>query len=1101
MFKIVRACLLPLAVLLCLFRTAAAAEQPAEGDAFFETKVRPLLAEYCRDCHTSENRESELSLDSLQDMLQGGSRGPAVVPGKSSESLLISAVKHGETLKMPPKSKLTPVQVADLMKWIEMGCPWPNSKPAPVIPRNPAALEPELTPEQTSFWAFQVPVRPTIPQIPRDASGKAASSLHPIDAFIIADLQTAGLKPAPPADKSALLRRATFDLTGLPPSPPELDAFLADTSADAFEKVIERLLATPQYGEKWARHWLDVARYADSNGLDENLAYANAFRYRDYVVAAFNNDKPYDQFVREQIAGDLLPHDGNDAIRLERLVATGFLSLGAKMLAEDDPMKMQMDIIDEQVDTIGKTFMGLTLGCARCHDHKFDPVSMADYYGMAGIFKSSKTMENFKVVARWQELPLATQKELDDRQQLQDQLAAVKADVSSIVNSENEILLTAARSQTGTYLLAACAQQHRESMLASVSSRGGTPFDQQPSDAITIESESFIRGNVARDTQGYGRGIGVLVNQGPVPNFAEYEVEIAAAGLYQLELRYAAAESRPCKVLVNGQVVSDAVATDVTGGWDPEQQQWFVESFCTLQVGKNTIRIERDGPFPHIDKLFWVLAPEDIQRSPFSSGSPENGLVAYWVRQWRDFLMHPEKDSDGLFTAWRNLLQGRAVDQDAGALQKLLPGTSVPPTATDLAAAYNTRIAEVVAKINSAVDPKAVTFSDPLEESLRKIIVDPAGPFQVTAELEPLYSETAREKLIPLRADIAAREASMPVFSEAMVVTDQTPENLRIHVRGSHLTLGAEVPRRVPRILAGEHGKNFLPNGSGRREFADWLASPQHPLTARVMVNRIWQWHFGAALVRSPDNFGMLGEQPTHPKLLDWLAIEFIERGWSLKELHRLMMTSAAYQMSTSHSEPPLVQDPENRLWWHFPRRRLDAEEVRDAILVAAGTLDPSMTGTMLTTPNRAYVTSTASVDPDVYRSNRRSVYLPVVRSALYDVFQAFDFADPTAQSGLRQATTVAPQALFMMNSELVSRQTLAMADRLLQQESDDAGRIQSAWLLILGRKPSASETENGIAYLNGYEQRLSGSADARKRAWQSLCRAVVSTNEFLFVE
>jgi hypothetical protein len=1076
--------------------------QMSEGEAFFESRVRPLFVAHCQECHTTGNAESELSLDSLQDLLQGGSRGPAVVPGNPAESLLVSAVKHGETLKMPPKTKLTPAQVSDLMQWIAMGCPWPNSAPSKVVARSAAALEPELTPEQRSFWAFQIPVRPEIPNLRQDEAPNGSTvAVTAIDAFIGAGLMQAGLRSSPPAEKAALLRRATFDLTGLPPSPQQIDEFLSDSSSDAFEKLVERLLATPQYGEKWARHWLDVARYADSNGLDENLAYANAFRYRDYVIASFNNDKPYDQFVREQIAGDLLAHDGNDAVRLERLVATGFLSLGAKMLAEDDPMKMQMDIIDEQVDTIGRTFMGLTLGCARCHDHKFDPVSTADYYGLAGIFKSSKTMENFKVVARWQELPLATQKEVDERNRQQELLAAVQAKATAIVTSENNSLLTTARAQADSYLLAACAIIQRESLLTNAVSQGALPKDQQNPQVIAIEAESFSRGNVLRDTEGYGRGIGVLVNQGEVPNFVEYDIDVKTSGLSQFELRYAAAESRPCRILINGRIVSTTAADDVSGGWDAEQQKWFVEGLFPLQAGKNLIRIERDGAFPHIDQIAFSPASADVQSTMFTPSVAEENLVASWVQQWRYFLLHPEKDFDGLFGAWRNLLQGRASDHEASEKQLELLGGAAPKLPAELAAIYQNRIADVVKQAGQAADPATVTLTDPVDEALRKILFHPERLWKLTPELESSYSAAARAELVPLRADIAAREAALPKFNEAMVVTDQTPENLKIHVRGSHLTLGAEVPRRVPRILAGDSGRVFSPSGSGRLELAQWLTDRQHPLTARVMVNRIWQWHFGAGLVRSPDNFGMLGETPTHPELLDWLAIEFMDRGWSLKEMHRLIMNSATYQMGTNHPDPPTVKDPENRLWWHFPRRRLNAEEVRDAILVAAGTLDPLMTGTMLTTANRAYVTSTASVHPDVYRSNRRSVYLPVVRSALYDVFQAFDFADPTSQSGLRQATTVAPQALFMMNSELVSKQTMEMADRLMRQEADDAGRVRSVWLSVLGRQPTAAEIENTIAYLDGFEQRLSGAVDGRKRAWQSLCRAVISTNEFLFLE
>ncbi len=814
---------------------------------FFESRIRPLLVEHCHACHAGDNRESQLNLDSLAGLLEGGTRGPAIVPGKPSESLLISAVMHGELLKMPPRAKLSSAEVGDLVRWVELGSPWPGAE----LPANPsrtasgpkaaAGAEPELSAEAKSFWAFRPPEQPEVPSAADDHW-----STGPIDRFIFLRLREAGLEPAPPVEKRLLLRRATFDLIGLPPTPEEVAAFLADDSPEAFARVVERLLESAHYGEKWGRHWLDVARYADSNGLDENLAYANAWRYRDYVIAAFNQDKPYDQFVREQIAGDLLTPDRNDSRRLEQLTGTGFLSLGAKMLAEDDPMKMQMDIIDEQVDTLGRTFLGLTLGCARCHDHKFDPITTADYYGLAGIFKSTRTMENFQVVARWQELPLLTDAALAAQRAEQEQIATREAEIMALVTAEGE-------------------------------------------------------------------------------------------------------------------------------------------------------RVRRE-----------------------LAGQPSAG-------------------------------------SDAG-----------------------------------------------------------REPSPADGDTESRFSAEVRENLRALRADVAARRAELHAPADVMAVSDEKSEDLRIHIRGSHLTLGTIVPRRIPRIFTAGQVTPLQVAGSGRRELADWLTDPAHPLTARVFVNRVWQWHFVAAIVRSPDNFGLLGERPTHPELLDWLAGEFVRTGWSVKSLHRLMMLSATYRMSGNSPEPATTTDPENRLWWKFPRRRLDAEELRDALLAVGGTLDRGMGGTLLTTENRAYVTSTTSVNPDVYRTNRRSVYVPVVRSALYDVFQAFDFADPTSQSGLRQTTTVAPQALFMMNSEVVAQQTLALARKLLAECPDDAARVRTACLVAYGREPLGHETEQALAYLADYGRRIARDAEAgtdggatsvaagpevRTRAWQSYCRALVSANEFLFVE
>ena len=765
-------------------------EIPISGVAakFFETNVRPVLINRCLECHGPKKQKGELRVDSLAALLEGGKSGAAITPGHPEKSLLVRAIRHDDPmLHMPPRQKLPAKEIADLTAWVAMGSPWPQASPTNKTPTQPDQ-ESTFTPAQKNFWSFLPPKKESPPKVKNSAWVQS-----PIDAFILAGLEAKGMTPAPPADPRVLVRRLTLDLIGLPPTPEEVAIFLNDYSRDkrpALEKLIDRLLASPRYGERWGRHWLDLARYADSNGMDENLAYGNAWRYRDYVINAFNQDKPYDRFVREQLAGDLIPDSSTDQI-----TATGFLVIGPKMLAEDDPVKMEMDIIDEQVDTMGRTFMGLTLGCARCHDHKFDPLPTADYYSLAGIFKSTKTMDHFKVVARWQERSLAT------------------------------------------------------------------------------------------------------------------------------------------------------------------------------PAGK-------------------------------------------------------------------------------------------------------ARLQEHQAKID-----------------------------QVTAQIK--QAESGDKTALPkLREELSKLQKNAPELPEAMAVSEQKPVNLRIHVRGNHLTLGKEMPRRFPRILG--DNKILGNQSSGRLELADWLTKPDHPLTSRVLVNRLWHWHFGAGLVRSPDNFGLLGDRPTNQALLDWLAVRFVESGWSIKALHRQILLSSTYQMSTAFDDKSAQLDPENRLHWRMNRRRLEAEAIRDSLLFVSGALDLKMGGTVFEGKNRNYIPGYPNDSYDKYNSPRRSVYLPVLRSALYDVFQAFDFADPSTANGERATTTVAPQALFMLNSKLVETNTKALAANLLQKDQlSDPVRIKMAFEVLYARPPGMKEITRALDFLSRLERedQAGTPAERRLRAWQSLCRVLVAANEFIFVE
>lgn len=788
-----------------------AAEPKAPTDQqlqFFETKIRPVLANHCYDCHGPDEQSSELRLDTASGLFQGGGSGPPVVPGQPDQSLLLAAISHtNPELKMPPDEKLPAEHIENLKRWIEMGAPHPDYSKVQMQSDN-ADLETER-----QFWAFQPPRKSAVPTV-KDASWPK----NDIDRFILAKLEEKNLRPAAKADKRTLIRRATFDLTGLPPTVEDVEAFLADESDEAFAKVVERLLASPQYGERWARHWLDIARYADSNGLDENIAHGNAWRYRDYVVKSFNEDKPYDQFLIEQLAGDLLEPTGDRNVDYERLVATGLLSLGPKVLAEVDEGKMEMDIIDEQIDTLGRALMGLTLGCARCHNHKFDPIPTSDYYALAGIFKSTRTMEHFRKVARWHENPIPGPEDLKRQEEHKQKVAEKKEAIEAFVASANQLLL--------------------------------------------------------------------------------------------------------------------------------------------------------------------------------------------------------EK-------------------------------------------------------------------------------CDPPGKLPDKPETQ--YDAETKEKLKKLRDELAALEKAAPEMPSAMGVQEGQVMDLQIHIRGSHLSLGAKVKRGFPRVLVSTTPPPIGEKESGRLQLAHWLTSSEHPLTARVMANRIWRWHFGEGLVRTPDNFGRLGEAPDNQPLLDWLACRFVEDGWSFKQMHRLIMLSSTYQMSSEHNAQAAAVDPENRLMWRSNIKRLEAEAIRDSLLSVSGLLDLSVGGSLLTVKNRDYFFHHTSQDSTTYDTPRRSIYLPVVRNHLYEVFMLFDYSDASVLNGDRASSTVAPQALFLMNGEMVHDASTAMARNALQI-ADARQRIQDLHLRNYGRPASDSEIERSQQFVQMLQERWKDENDAELRAWAALCQVLVSANEFIYV-
>ena len=1031
-----------------------------EGVAFFEKKIRPVLVEHCYRCHSEEaaskgKLKGGLRLDLREAIRAKGDSGKlAVVPGKPGESQVLHALEYLDAeLQMPPKNRLPKNVVNDFRVWIQMGAPDPRDGKAVA-----EKVEKIDFAKAREFWSLKGIADPTPPIVKDEAWVQS-----PLDRFILKRLEKEGFSPAPRADWRTLIRRATYDLTGMPPTEKEIADFKGAATRDlnsAFEKLIDRLLASPRYGEKWGRHWLDVARYADSNGLDENLAYINAFRYRNWVIDAFNRDLPYDAFVRQQIAGDLMPaKPGEPASAAHtRAVATGFFCVGPKMLAEDDPRKMQMDIIDEQLDTLGRAFMGMTIGCARCHDHKFDPIPTRDYYALASIFKSTKTMENHKVVAVWHEREVNTPEQQAALEAYTKKHGVQKTAIDKLIADGKAAALKQARANAADYLLAATIELIHE-QLAADAARG------KAEGARVIEAEKFTRGTKAVvDLKGYGKGIGILGSHGPAN--VEYDITLKEAGAYLLRVRYAAQSARPSKLFINGALAREGVVGQTTGTWYPDSQRYFAEGIHTLRAGVNTLKLDCPTPFPHIDKL--MLVPVSETR-PLIALLPAEGLRTQFTRQWQAWLKKTAGDAKSPFAEWHKL----EAKPDAEQAKTLLE-------------TFRRKFAE--AKEGDA---------------LHKVLAAPKGPLKSDGPAERFLTTTETSKLGELRAALKKLEATKPQPAKAMTLTEGQPEDLKVHVRGNYLHLGEPAPRGFLKV-ASTNPPVIPPKASGRLELARWLTRPDHPLTARVMVNRVWLWHFGEGLVRSPDNFGELGQRPTHPALLDWLAARFIADGWSLKKLHRTLMLSATYQMASHIPESStlnaqLQKDPANELWWRFNRRRLLAEEIRDTLLDIEGTLEHGMQQQLMTHKPREYVTGTGFKNVN-FNFKCRSVYVPVIRSAVYPMMTAFDFGDPAVIQGQRASTTAASQALFMMNDTLVLNASRAIAKQTVATEP--AKRVPMLYQKILLRPPTAAEQSRARAYVQHLTDQLPADAkDHAQRVWQSLARVLLASNEFMFVD
>jgi hypothetical protein len=943
----------------CAIARAVAAEPDASQIEFFEKRIRPILVEHCFECHGGEKKiKGGLRLDSAEGWRKGGDSGPAIIPGKPDESLLLEALRSDGDLKMPPRERLPQTAVAEFEQWIRSGAPAPNSfGSADSTPSRAIDIE-----TGRRHWAYRPVIDPAVPDV-RDTSWPRSG----FDRFILSRLEIEGLRPVSAADRQTLVRRLYFDLVGLPPSPEEIDDFLADRSPEAWERLVDRLLDWPQFGERWGRHWLDVVRFAESLTL-RGFILKDAWRYRDYVIDAFNRDLPCDQFLREQVAGDLLPARTLEE-RSRQLIATTVLMLGNTNLEEQDKSQLDMDLIDEQLDLIGRGLLGQTVTCARCHDHKFDPIPTHDYYALAGILKNAKALDH-ENVSKWIEVPLPLEPQVEAVFRQREQELAVLANRVQEAQSAVKQFTGSGAAAAGPGVLAA----------------QGLP-------GIVVDDLTAKRVGAWQHSQYSGRYIGQGYlhdsNQDKGTKTLTFDPDLPASGKYEVRFGYAPGDNRADNVPV---------------------------TVFSADGEKTVVVNEREAPA--IDGRFVSLGEYRFERDGQSFVIVSNaGTTGHVVADAVQFL-----------------------------------------------------------PVDRALSPPATGAG---EETRR--------PPAETAQLKQL-----REAVQRLEHELQQRKTAGPRRPVAISVVElPEPRDLHILIRGSVHNQGPAVPRGFLQVAAA--GFPSIPSHEGgRRQLAEWLTFRDNPLTARVLVNRVWHWLFGSGLVRTTDNFGTTGESPSHPELLDHLAATFVADGWSLKRLVRRIVVSRTYQLSAQDDAQARTVDPENRLLWRMNRRRLDAECLRDAMLHVSGAFRPAPGGP-------GFPDDLAADYGYVDTANRRSVYVPVFRNALPELFEAFDFADPSTVTGRRNVSTVAPQALFLMNHPFVIAQSKLAAARLIAETHvSDSDRLTRAYRLILGRAPSLAELQTTLQYL---EELPMESANLAVSGWAQVVQALFATLDFRYLQ
>lgn len=1111
--------ILPLAALTLSF-IPCAQERDTEAERFFRDSVAPILEENCLQCHGSGKKlRGDLWLTRREGLLEGGSRGPVVNLEHPAESLLLAQISYrDEEFRMPPKGKLPDEEIAVLTKWIEDGAQW---HPETIFEERSVVEPKRLTKgDGMEGWAYK---RPQAHELPTVAS--IDWPLNGVDHFLLARQEAAGLQPAPEQDRSAWLRRVSYDLTGLPPTPEERTAFLADTDAGAHGRVVDRLLESPHYGERWARHWLDVARYAETNGFERDSDKPQIWRYRDWVVRAFNEDLPYDDFVRMQIAGDEL-----DQVTHDSLLATGFLRL---MQWDDEPaegpVQARYDVLDDIVRTTSEGFLATTLGCARCHDHKGDPVQQTDYYSFMSFFEG---LTNYRADGRL--VPILSEEEQQAHAESlvrhKDELESSQAELQTLEAEFRQAFAERGKGTARTLLHNLRYRFYRDEFrdLAKfedlrpedVGALEGGKFDLSP--ATRNENYGFIFDGTLRIPEAGSWDVVLDADDGVRLTIGEQVVieydRLGGLGTPQRASIELAAGPHPVKLeffqWVGGAALELSMAPSAANQWryrfeEPpagwEQADFDDESWREGRGGFGTQGTPRS-------EIGTVWNTEDVWLRHAFQWNPAEDLDPVLVGHHDDEM---SVYVNGVLAVQTEGYIGdyRVFELSAEAKAALVPGENI--IAIRCTQQWGGQY------VHARLAPRAHTLAGGLANVA-------FGRYGLSASRRPDGGDLAQEirttgasvlgeKTAKRHAELKDRVRHLernkprpPRMANVATETGPRPALMRVHNRGSARAQGKQVPVAFPVCMDDAPAQIPEPAAgaktSGRRRvLADWIASKDNPLTARVMVNRVWQHHFGLGLVPSSSDFGEFGERPSHPELLDWLAVWFMDNDWSVKQLHRLLLTSAAYRMNSSANADGLAADPTNTLLWHFRPRRLCAEEMRDSILWLTGKLNPTLGGKSIYSIMPAQAMATASRPGASWGKSsedqlrRRSIYIKSKRSLLTPLLTAFDQADTDIACPLRFVTTSPSQALGLLNGEFSHLRASEFADRIREAAPKDRkGQVHEALQLALGREPQPADMRDALEL---WEQLISEHAMSEDQARTQICLYVINLSEFVYLD